>query len=110
LIGTKHAWESEEQEEDILDRFLKVKKFADNRIVSCESKPILFWKFNNIVSSESKSILVWKFADNRIVYCESKSVCLRSLKMGFYAKVSKFVLEVHWFDFEAKSVGLIKLP
>ena len=38
LLGTKHAWESEEQEEDILDRFLKVKKFADNRMASYESK------------------------------------------------------------------------
>ncbi len=39
LRGTKHAWESEDQEENnILDRFLKVKKFADNRVASYESK------------------------------------------------------------------------
>ncbi len=76
MIGTKHAWESEEQEEDILDRFLKVKKFADNRIVSCESKSILFWKFNNIVS------------------CESKSICFADVKVSFPVKVSQFVWEL----------------
>ena len=38
LSTTKHAWESEEQDDDILDRFLKVKKFADNRMASYESK------------------------------------------------------------------------
>ena len=39
LTATKHAWESEDQDEDILDRFLKVKKFADNRVASYESEP-----------------------------------------------------------------------
>ena len=40
LKTSRQAWESEEttDNEDILDRFLKVKQFADHRIPSYESK------------------------------------------------------------------------
>ncbi len=37
-LSLKLFCELDEQEEDILDRFLKVKKFADNRVASYESK------------------------------------------------------------------------
>ena len=38
LKTSRQAWESEEgTDEDILDRFLKVKQFADHRIPSYES-------------------------------------------------------------------------
>jgi hypothetical protein len=39
LKTSRQAWESEDgTDEDILDRFLKVKQFADHRIASFESK------------------------------------------------------------------------
>ena len=58
LTATKHAWESEDQDEDILDRFLKVKKFADNRVASYESKPI---NFKSYFLGATRTRSYWKF-------------------------------------------------
>lgn len=38
LSKTKLFWPSDDKEDDILDRYLKVQTFKDLRIPSCESK------------------------------------------------------------------------
>jgi hypothetical protein len=38
MAKAKELWGSDEQDEDILDRFLKVKKFQENQLPSYESE------------------------------------------------------------------------